>query len=289
MLVAASQVPVLRTTVHHILGLSADAPGTFNELNRLASIDPGLAVHVLNRVNATGVAPLSELESVRVAIARLGVHHVDDLMIALASSASFSPTGPAHIALWRHSIAVAVAAQLVVEAHPIHSIPSSTAYTCGLLHDIGRFVLIDEAPRDAAMIEARRWETIDELVAAETGVLGFDHADIGDLVCAQWGLPERIHRVVRDHHRPLRADWADKGDAVTRLIAVIQAADRLTTLDSLHDSWFDLERHARSAFVAEHCFDPRWFGAPIHPDRLADLWERVTGEVDSALRELQLI
>lgn len=289
MLVAASQIPVLRTTVQHVLRLSADDPRTFNALNRLASIDPGLALHVLNRVNATGVAPLSDLESVRVAIARLGVHHVDDLMIALASNAAFSPTGPDHVALWRHSIAVAVAAQLVVEAHPIHSIASSTAYTCGLLHDIGRFVLLDEAPRDAKMIEARRWETMDELVVAENGVLGFDHADVGDLICAQWGLPERIHRVVRDHHQPLRADWATKGDAVTRLIAVIQTVDRLTTLDTLHDSWFDLERHARAAFVAEHCFDPRWFEPPIHPDRLADLWERVVGEVDSALRELQLI
>ena len=40
------------------------------------------------------------------------------------------------------------------------------------------------------------------MIEAESGVLGFNHAEIGRLLAEKWNLPAKLAQVIAHHHRP---------------------------------------------------------------------------------------
>ena len=101
-----------------------------------------------------------------------------------------------------------------------------TAYLAGLLHDIGRFVMMEHATDELQAVDESDWRTPDELIAADFEVYRFTHSELGYLACNRWGLPESVSRVVRDHHADLSAD-VEPG-SIEATTYCVQVADRLS-------------------------------------------------------------
>jgi HD-like signal output (HDOD) protein len=285
---AVAELPLLHKVVVHLIALDPERPSSFNEVHRLALADPILAVHVLHLANSASSAPLTDLDSMRIAVARLGSKRLTQLAMMASTRRRAAPPTDAQRELWRHSVSVAVATQLMVEIHPIVGIGTASAYTSGLLHDIGRFAMLDDAPNEVHRVDAMGWDEPDGLVAAEHRVFGYDHTELGDLVCEHWALPDRLRHVVIGHHQPLRADWATHAMPLTKLVATVQIADRFATLLAHTEGWDDLDHRERAALAASHCFDPRWLEAPITSERLADLSQRVNSETAASMRLIGL-
>lgn len=78
-------------------------------------------------------------------------------------------------------------------------------FVAGLLHDLGRLVLLSRAPRKASEVftlyNGRRML----LRQAERETLGFDHAQIGEEMLRVWQFPLNLINAVAHHHQPLAA------------------------------------------------------------------------------------
>ncbi len=61
-------------------------------------------------------------------------------------------------------------------------------YLAGLMHDIGKTVLVDFLVKEASTIEE------------ELAQLGTDHTTIGELVLSKWSVANHITDAVRSHH-----------------------------------------------------------------------------------------
>jgi HD-like signal output (HDOD) protein len=75
----------------------------------------------------------------------------------------------------------------------------------GVLHDIGRLVILQhmtEKARDVLLVADGK---NDLLVGAEQEILGFDHAEVGYELARVWNLPESISTSIRYHHDPMAA------------------------------------------------------------------------------------
>jgi len=100
---------------------------------------------------------------------------------------------------WQHSIKTAlIARQLGAQLDTISD--PETMFTAGLLHDIGKLLLIDRFPQ--AMLDAEETmirRRIDEL-SAELSQLGMTHTAVGEALMQHWGLPEILIDCVRYHH-----------------------------------------------------------------------------------------
>jgi putative nucleotidyltransferase with HDIG domain len=103
-------------------------------------------------------------------------------------------------------------------------IHGSEAYLCGLLHDIGRFVLFEGSAADLDLVNDLEWTSPDELVGVESRELGFDHALLGWRACRKWALPESVGEVVRRHHEKL--PFTPRAE--DSMIRVVQWADWLS-------------------------------------------------------------
>lgn len=197
-----AELPVLPTVVSKLMALDPRSDRHFEEVRLLIESEPSFTARILAAANSAASAPRSPITSVRAAILRMGSVPAANVVLTLAVAHVFVPRDPWEKGLWRHSLDVAVAARKLAACTSSTGLKPEEAYACGLLHDIGRFVLFQEAPDELRRIEEAHARTPEALVEAERAMCGMTHAEIGALACAKWRLPELVTAVVRDHHGP---------------------------------------------------------------------------------------
>jgi putative nucleotidyltransferase with HDIG domain len=101
--------------------------------------------------------------------------------------------------LWRHSIAVSIAAENIVKTLKLPD--AEDIFTAALLHDVGKLVLGGFVRQDLEFIEdmVSKGLTFD---VAEHIILGTDHAEVGSHILKQWSFPDELVNAVCWHHNP---------------------------------------------------------------------------------------
>jgi putative nucleotidyltransferase with HDIG domain len=168
-------------------------------LSELISSDPALASEVLAIVNSLAYAPRFPINSILQAIAIMGANHLQGLclMVALRGYMGNSLGHPALRAIWRHSLATAaVAEQLASTGY----LDRDIAFTCGVMHDIGRVALSVVRSEEYVDLLSRHTGTPLSMLELEQQVFGRDHCEIASQLVKDWKLPEDFGPIVCDHH-----------------------------------------------------------------------------------------
>ncbi len=228
-------LPLLPQVLVKILQLDPEAENYFDEFEKMAAEDPAFAVRVISLANSASSAPADPIDTIKGALARLGAGSIANFVASLSVQRVFVPREPSQIRLWKHSIETAVGAQRIAQLAPELKVNSDRAYLVGLLHDIGRFVMLEHAEPELREVEEHNWATPDELVQADIDVYTYTHSELGYLACQRWGLPDSVADVVRGHHDDL-PDVITAGSLDAEVFCV-QIADWLSVvvLDGLDE------------------------------------------------------
>lgn len=164
------------------------------------ALDQALAAKVLRLANSSFYGLQCKVANIQQAIGVLGIQCVRTLVTACAVTSSF----PARQGLdfdfkgfWRHSLATAACARALA---PYLQQQPDTAFTAGLLHDIGTLALVTLFPAEYAQVESYRHGHDCLTSVAQTAVFGFDHAVIGSALAARWKFPQAMQDAVAAHH-----------------------------------------------------------------------------------------
>jgi len=172
--------------------------------------DPALTANLLKLANSAYFGMPSKIGSVRQAVLLLGLKRLIQMVIASCVSALMDrPVSGYDLSpgeLWRHSIAVTVAAEGLVKELNIEA--AEEIFTAALLHDVGKLILGDYVRDDFKKIEDILSQGI-SFETAENMVLGVNHADIGAEILRKWSLPAELVTAVRCHHDPESAGQAN--------------------------------------------------------------------------------
>jgi putative nucleotidyltransferase with HDIG domain len=187
------------------------------DLEQMISGDPVLAARILKMVNARG----ESVTGIHSAISRLGFEQAKDICMEVSMSRVFE-LKDSKVDLqkfWDHCSAVGIVARLIAQEYKPNL--AEEARTAGLLHDIGKFILMlsnsSEFEKAIALSKTRPCE----LNAAEKEIFGMDHGQIGALFVENWQLPRPISEVIRYHHDLARAEINKP------LVALVSFADTL--------------------------------------------------------------
>jgi putative nucleotidyltransferase with HDIG domain len=194
---------------------------SLNDLTALIGRDQALAARLLRIANGAFFAVRGKVTSIPQAVTLLGFTRVRDLVLSLSVWGALEGTSHAarrfRTRLWTHSAMVAAAARMLAE-RTNHD--EASAFTAGLLHDVGKLVL-------GLRLGDSYWELLEDAIedggAAQTEQAAFscDHAAVGAWLLQLWGMPADLVEAVALHTDPL---VLDHGLDTTSLVAV---ADRL--------------------------------------------------------------
>jgi putative nucleotidyltransferase with HDIG domain len=193
-----------------LLALIDDPDMSVSQIEAILKHDAGLTANILKLANSAYFGIPSKVGSVRQAVLILGLKRLIQMVIASCVSAVMDKPVPGYDLppgeLWRHSIAVSVAAEGLVKELEIGA--TEEIFTAALLHDVGKLVLGTFVKDEFSEIEAALRQDV-SFEAAEEMVLGTNHADLGAQILTQWSLPSDIVNAVRWHHTPESADKID--------------------------------------------------------------------------------
>ena len=216
------ELPVLPGSALEILNLTKDPDADIDDVELAVSKDPGFVVKMLKIVNSPLYATAREVKTIQEAIMLIGFKSLSTLALTVGSAKHLSLACPAfgHDAngLWRHSVAVAVAARTLAKELGWNAAACEEVYVAGLLHDIGKIVL-------EPYLSVARGEYDISGPGVDAELLGVGHEEAGELIATAWGLGPSIRAVVAGH------EGSDCPDEHVPSQSIVLLADALT-----HDS-----------------------------------------------------
>lgn len=174
-----------------------------DHLKRIIDEDPALTARLLRLANSAYYGFHAKVESVSQAITILGTQQLRELVLACSVLKVFSNISDEQISMesyWRHSIACGLVARSLASLRYENNVEHY--FVAGLLHDIGRLVLLMERPHLVSEIFEQANEEKEMLFVVERQHLGFNHAQLGGLLLKNWKLSSRLVEAVSFHHRP---------------------------------------------------------------------------------------
>jgi putative nucleotidyltransferase with HDIG domain len=210
--------PSMPSAAVKLLALFNDPDTTISHVEKILSTDPGLTANVLKLTNSGYFGLALKVGSVSQAIALLGPKILIQLVLASSVGVTMDKPVPGYDLppgeLWRHSIAVSVAAEGLVKELNVPG--ADLIFTAALLHDVGKLILGDYLEKDIKQIEFAASRGI-SFEKAEHKVLNTNHAEIGARILQNWSLPPQIVSAVQWHHAP---EAGTKTNPITDIVHV---------------------------------------------------------------------
>jgi HD-like signal output (HDOD) protein len=125
------------------------------------------------------------------------------LTVGVRSYLGKSLNNPVIRNVWRHNLACAMIAEQLASAG---FMDKDTAYTSGVLHDMGRLALAVIKPKEYSALLATHEGTGASILPLEQELFGCDHCQAGGHLIADWKLPSDFDPIVSEHHSPRRPD-----------------------------------------------------------------------------------
>jgi putative nucleotidyltransferase with HDIG domain len=196
-------IPTMPEAGTKMLSLLEEPDTEISEIEESLRHDPGLTANILKLANSAYFGIPSKIGSLRQAVVVLGFKRLVQLVVASCVSAVMDKSVPGYDLppgdMWRHSIAVSIAAEALVKDKKKGV--SQDVFTPALLHDVGKLVLGTFVKEELEAIESIANKGV-SFVVAENMLLGTDHAEIGAQILTHWNFPSDVIQAVRWHHDP---------------------------------------------------------------------------------------
>jgi putative nucleotidyltransferase with HDIG domain len=209
------ELPVLPQLAHEVQQL-VDHDSDLPTLVRVIEREPATAAALIKYANSAMYSGLRDVTELQSAILRLGLAAVKQAVLSLSTKAAFASPDPreqkTYETIWLHSLTTAVAARRLAA---FVAVAPETAFLAGLLHDIGRVVVLRG-------ISSLRKRDPNGFRVAEHTVSEFAdalHCSIGDVLCREWNIPADLRDAITRHHEVNLTEQKDM------LAALIQVAD----------------------------------------------------------------
>jgi putative nucleotidyltransferase with HDIG domain len=191
-------LPVVAMKVNDLIN---DPNSSSSDIAEVLKKDQVLTAKILRLVNSSYYAIPGGVTDVQRALAFLGFNTLAQLVLGLSVYSLFSAADHEDFSMpefWRHALATAVCSEILAKRLKLPK--PEEAFTCGLLHDVGKLVLneIDSNRLKQIVTETKKRGCSFIEIERELDMPG--HSFIGEVIAAKWGLPQSIRMAIRYHH-----------------------------------------------------------------------------------------
>ncbi|HUR28184.1 MAG TPA: HDOD domain-containing protein [Planctomycetota bacterium] len=200
-------LPTLPEIVTRITAMVEDPNVRIRDIGAVVAQDPAITATVLRIANSAYYGLAKAAISPEEAAAVIGGRSLRNIALQASIIGKFE-----HLSrkfdfdlheLWVHAVFTAQLCQELARRLPhAPELGPEEFYTCGLLHDVGKAVLLDSLREEYAAVYRAAKESGEAIHLAEERMLSFTHVEVGALVAQRWQLPEPVCHAIRHHHGP---------------------------------------------------------------------------------------
>jgi putative nucleotidyltransferase with HDIG domain len=170
-------------------------------LQRLISQDQALSAKILKIVNSAMYSLRCEVSTVSHAVSVLGVNTVKAVVMAASVEWIFHTAKDLGQKLMaEHSWGTALAARAIARRIRYENVEE--ALIAGLMHDIGKPVMMKNLRDRYETILGEVYANRADFHGQEMAIFGFSHAHVGSLLARRWNFPPQLVQTVLYHHAP---------------------------------------------------------------------------------------
>lgn len=197
-------------------------------LTQLIAADVGLSAAIIKLANSPLYRRGDPLDSVPRAVNLLGTRNIVSVAVSVSLRTGVGQGLPPDWldAFWHRAGHEALAAGLV--ARMLRGVPADTAYTYALFHHAAMPLMMKRFPEYRETLAVSRRSGSDQ-AAHEHARHGCTHAQVGNLLARNWGMPAMLTAAIRAHHDDdlYHAERPDLPVQAASLIAVGRVAEFL--------------------------------------------------------------
>lgn len=207
-----NQLPPMPDNIVKLRKLCIDPNARFKDFIPLIERDPGLCADILHLANSAYFGVGHRVESVSEAVRYFGMGQLVDF-VSISFSEKVIKKYFAGIKdlndYFKHSRIVSLSTRILSEVAGKNNIEQEFYSVVGLLHDIGRLVLIIVGDEDTTELIGSNWMYIEDQIQKEEELLGVDHTVVGEKICEKWEFSESLQLAIRRHHTPVEKDLCE--------------------------------------------------------------------------------
>ncbi len=221
---ATPEIKQLPMVARKIMAVVENPKSTAGDLEKIITSDQALTTRLLKIANSSFYGLLRKVNTLQRAILVIGFKQIKDIAISNAALNLYRSSDPLSQKLWEHAVGNAIATRMI--SLEFDRTEADEAFIAGLLHDLGKVVLIRAKPEETKAIwKATHDAKVDQL-EMEMETLGFSHTHMGGELAHMWNLPEVTEYTVRYHHHLREILWTEAPMELKTVIAIVGLADR---------------------------------------------------------------
>ncbi|MBT4484665.1 MAG: HDOD domain-containing protein [Candidatus Latescibacteria bacterium] len=200
-------LPSLPSLYHELMNELQSPNISFKSVAKIISQDIGMSSKILQLVNSAFFGVSQHVSSPEQAVGLLGLDVIRSLVLSVQVFKQFDSIALEGIsldAIWEHSRMVSLFAKRIAEVENTDSRTKDYAYVAGLLHDVGKLVLIANMPVEYELIFKKVVEEKITLTEGEIEIFGVSHEKIGAYLMGLWGFADPVIEALAFHHNPMQ-------------------------------------------------------------------------------------
>jgi putative nucleotidyltransferase with HDIG domain len=203
-MVDQSEISSIQSVVSGVINVINDPRSSAKNLKDIIEIDPPLTAKVLRVANSAYYYSPNRISEIQHAVIWIGFDVLKEIALSQKVWEVFDKEdaidGYSRVSLWKHSVAVALLGKMIYRME--FGERGENAYAAGLVHDIGIIVEHQFLKKDFKSILRKTKSGKMNLSRSEHEVLGFNHAEVGEMLAEHWTFPQEFIAAIRHHHEP---------------------------------------------------------------------------------------
>ena len=197
----AHSIPAMPALAQKAFQLALNPDALAQDFVDVILADEAMAARVLKIANSVYFDRGTPTETVEQAVHIIGTNELRSLLNATTLSDLVPSRDPVRELLWVHNIGTALIAREIAKRHL--SGKESLAFLGGLMHDIGKLLLLQRLAENYTKIIEQVGDKATTFWEVEEAEFPFDHTQVGQLIAERWRFSEELTEVIRYHHDPL--------------------------------------------------------------------------------------
>ena len=197
------ELPKFRKTVFETLKLLRDTRATSADIAEVMSMDADLTSRVMRTVNSLAYAPKTRIKNLEHAVTMLGNAELERIVMMIGAKMTVPKNVPTYVdmdAFWQRAGLRAVIARGL--ANLTTPTEAGLCFSAGFLQDFSVPMIASSKGDEYADIYETSAQGKKPLHKIEQEKFGWDHAELGALVCNEWKLPEDIAAAISAQNDP---------------------------------------------------------------------------------------